>query len=119
MNTGKTLFAQLMDFLPWSTFDRIVARYNGNRAVRTLPCAAQYQVMALCCTNIVPVAACQLVEASTDPDGGWHTEACHPVQHVASNLCFDLLTGQIRARSRRPMMVLYRYIAVSTRLRRL
>ena len=29
MNTGKTLFAQLMDFLPWSTFDRIVARYNG------------------------------------------------------------------------------------------
>ena len=46
MNTGKTLFAQLMDFLPWSTFDRIVARYNGNRAVRMLPCAAQYQVMA-------------------------------------------------------------------------
>jgi hypothetical protein len=46
MNTGKTLFAQLMDFLPWSTFDRIVARYNGNRAVRTLPCVAQYQVMA-------------------------------------------------------------------------
>ena len=46
MNTGKTLFAQLMDFLPWSTFDRIVARYHGNRAVRTLPCAAQYRVMA-------------------------------------------------------------------------
>jgi hypothetical protein len=46
MNIGKTLFAQLMDFLPWSTFDRIVARYDGNRAVRTLPCAAQYQVMA-------------------------------------------------------------------------
>jgi len=46
MNTGKTLFAQLMDFLPWSTFDRIVARYNGNRAVRTLSCAAQFQVMA-------------------------------------------------------------------------
>jgi soluble lytic murein transglycosylase-like protein len=46
MNTGKTLFAQLMDFLPWSTFDRIVARYGGNRAVRSLPCAAQYQAMA-------------------------------------------------------------------------
>jgi hypothetical protein len=46
MNTGKTLFAQLMDFLPWSRFDRIVARYDGNRAVRTLPCATQYQVMA-------------------------------------------------------------------------
>ena len=39
MNVSKTLFAQLMDYLPWSTFDRIVARYDGNRAVRTLPCA--------------------------------------------------------------------------------
>ena len=46
MNTGKTLFAQLMDFLPWSTFDRVVGRYGGNRAVRTLSCAAQFQVMA-------------------------------------------------------------------------
>jgi Domain of unknown function (DUF4372)/Transposase DDE domain len=46
MNTGKTLFAQLMDFLPWTTFDRIVARHDGNRAVRTLPCTAQYQAMA-------------------------------------------------------------------------
>jgi len=46
MNTGKTLFAQIMEFLPWSTFDRIVARYDGNRAVRKLSCAAQYQVMA-------------------------------------------------------------------------
>ena len=41
MNAGKTIFAQLMDFLPWSTFDRIVARYEGDRAVRTLSCAAQ------------------------------------------------------------------------------
>jgi hypothetical protein len=46
MNTGKTLFTQLMDFLPWSTFDRIVARYEGNRGVRKLSCAAQYQIMA-------------------------------------------------------------------------
>jgi transposase len=35
-----------MDFLPWSTFDRIVARYEGNRGVRKLSCAAQYQIMA-------------------------------------------------------------------------
>jgi hypothetical protein len=46
MNTGKTLFAQLMDFLPWSTFSRIVARYDGDRAARTLSCAAHYRVMA-------------------------------------------------------------------------
>src|ERR1700720_4052875 len=29
VNSGKTLFAQLMDFLPWSTFTRIVSRYGG------------------------------------------------------------------------------------------
>jgi hypothetical protein len=46
MNTGKTLFAQLMDFLPWSTFGRIVARHDGDRAVRKLPCAEQYRAMA-------------------------------------------------------------------------
>jgi len=46
MNTGKTTFAQLMDFLPWSTFDRIVARYEGNRGVRKLPCSQHFQVMA-------------------------------------------------------------------------
>jgi len=46
MNTGKTLFAQLMDFLPWTTFARIVARYDGDRAIRTLSCAEQFRVMA-------------------------------------------------------------------------
>jgi hypothetical protein len=46
MNSGKTLFAQLMDFLPWTTFARIVARYDGDRAVRTLSCAEQFRVMA-------------------------------------------------------------------------
>jgi len=33
MNTGKTLFAQLMDYLPWSTFRRIVTRYDGDHRV--------------------------------------------------------------------------------------
>jgi hypothetical protein len=46
MNTGKTLFAQLMDFLPWTTFARYVQRYAGDRRVRALPCAEQFRVMA-------------------------------------------------------------------------
>jgi hypothetical protein len=29
MNAGKTLFTQLMDFLPWSTFARLVERFAG------------------------------------------------------------------------------------------
>ena len=36
MYAGKTLFTQLMDFLPWTTFTRIVNRYGGDYKVRTL-----------------------------------------------------------------------------------
>jgi hypothetical protein len=46
MNVGKTLFAQIMDFLPWKTFHRIVDRYGGDHRVRTLACAEQFRVMA-------------------------------------------------------------------------
>ena len=46
MYAGKTLFAQLMDFLPWTTFARIVERYGGNHPVRTPPCAEHFRVLA-------------------------------------------------------------------------
>ena len=46
MYIGKTLFAQLMDFLPWTTFARIVGRYDGDRRVRTMTCSEQYRAMA-------------------------------------------------------------------------
>jgi len=46
MNTGKTLFAQLMDFLPWKTFHRIVDRCDGDRYVKSLTCAEQFRIMA-------------------------------------------------------------------------
>jgi len=46
MHTGKTLFAQVMDFLPWTTFSRIVTRYHGDHRIRTLSCTEQYRCMA-------------------------------------------------------------------------
>ena len=46
MNVGKTLFAQLMEFIPWTSFTRIVDRYSGNSGVRRLSCAEQFRVMA-------------------------------------------------------------------------
>jgi IS4 transposase len=46
MNTGKTLFAQLMDFLPWTTFARYVAHYDGDKGIRALTCAEQFRIMA-------------------------------------------------------------------------
>ena len=47
MYTGKTLFAQLMDFVPWSTFTRLVTRYGGDARVRKLNCTEQYRVMVV------------------------------------------------------------------------
>jgi hypothetical protein len=46
MYLGKTLFAQVMDFLPWKTFHRLVARFGGDHHARTLSCAEQFRVMA-------------------------------------------------------------------------
>ena len=46
MNTGKTLFAQVMEFIPWTSFSRIVDRYGGDSRVRSLPCTEQFRAMA-------------------------------------------------------------------------
>ena len=46
MNTGKTLFAQVMEFVPWTSFTRIVQRYNADSGVRRLNCAEQFRIMA-------------------------------------------------------------------------
>jgi hypothetical protein len=46
MYVGKTLFAQIMDFLPWKTFHRIVNRYDGDYRIRTLNCAEHFRILA-------------------------------------------------------------------------
>jgi len=46
MNTGKTLFAQLMEFVPWTSFSRIVARYAGDSRSMVLPCSEHFRIMA-------------------------------------------------------------------------
>jgi hypothetical protein len=46
VNTGRTLFAQVMDFVPWTSFERIVARYDGDLRVRKFRCSEQFRVMA-------------------------------------------------------------------------
>lgn len=45
MNVGKTLFAQVMEFVPWKTFGRIIQRHRGDAGVRTLGCADLFRVM--------------------------------------------------------------------------
>jgi len=46
MNFGRTLFSQIMEYVPWKTFERIVDRYQGDAGVRTLDCADVFRVMA-------------------------------------------------------------------------
>ena len=46
MNAGRTLFAQVMDFVPWTSLDRIVVKYGGDVRVRSLRCTEQFRTMA-------------------------------------------------------------------------
>ena len=46
MNLGKTLFAQLMEFVPWTSFARIVSKYSGDARVSALPATEHFRVMA-------------------------------------------------------------------------
>jgi len=46
MNIGKTLFAQVMEYVPWKTFGRIIERHRGDAGVRTLGCADLFRLMA-------------------------------------------------------------------------
>ena len=46
MNLGKTLFAQLMEFVPWTSFARTVTKYSGDARVTALPATEHFCVMA-------------------------------------------------------------------------
>jgi hypothetical protein len=46
MNTGKTIFAQLMDFLPVNDFRKCVNRYGGHHKVKSFTCWDQFLSLA-------------------------------------------------------------------------
>ncbi|MDD5362374.1 MAG: IS4 family transposase [Ignavibacteria bacterium] len=46
MNSGKTIFSQLINYIPKTHFDRMVLKYKGNRRLRTFSCWDQYLSMA-------------------------------------------------------------------------
>ena len=46
MNTGRTIFAQLLDLLPRHEFNQCVARYGGHRRVRDFSCFDQFLCLA-------------------------------------------------------------------------
>lgn len=46
MNRGRTIFAQVMQFIPHKEFARCVERYDGERYVKSFSCMDQYLSMA-------------------------------------------------------------------------
>jgi len=46
MHAGRTVFSQLLDFLPKKHFDKCVRRYHGNHRIKTFSCFDQYLCMA-------------------------------------------------------------------------
>jgi len=46
MNDNKTIFAQIMDYLPIKAFRRCVQKYNGNHKVKSFSCLDQFYTMA-------------------------------------------------------------------------
>ena len=46
MNTGRTVFAQLMEHLPLTDFRQCVARYRGDYRVQSFCCLDQFLTMA-------------------------------------------------------------------------
>ena len=46
MNEGKSIFSQLIGFLPDREFRRCVARYGGDRYIKKLSCWEQFLAMA-------------------------------------------------------------------------
>ena|SRR5215213_5517959 len=46
MNSGKSIFSQLMDFLPEYEFRQCVARYQGNYKLKSFSCWDQFLCMA-------------------------------------------------------------------------
>jgi hypothetical protein len=46
MNKGKTIFAQIMEFLPEYEFNKCVKRYTGNYKIKSFTCRNQFYTMA-------------------------------------------------------------------------
>ena len=62
MNTGKTVFSQLIDYLPIHEFHKCVDRYNGNYKVQPFNCWEKFLTMAFAqhtyCESLRDIETC-------------------------------------------------------------
>jgi hypothetical protein len=72
MHTGRTVFAQLMDFLPRHEFNKCVQRYDGNWRVRNFSCLDQFLCMAF-----AQLAGCESLREIETCLGALHPKLYH------------------------------------------
>ena len=58
MNTGRTVFSQVMDFLPMRDFRRYVARYRGHYKAQSFSCLDQFMCMVTYRESLRDIEAC-------------------------------------------------------------
>ena len=46
MLSGRFVFAQIMEHLPWSVFHQCVTRYDGDKYVKAFTCSDHFRCMA-------------------------------------------------------------------------
>jgi hypothetical protein len=74
MHSGKLVFSQLMEFLPWRRFETCVRRYSGDHKIKTFPCSEQLRVMAFA-QLVLPQSELEFSFAGvsiTPSEGGFH-----------------------------------------------
>jgi hypothetical protein len=86
MNQGKTVFAQLMDFLPHAEFQRCVARYSGNYKVKEFTCHDQFLSMAFAQVTYRESLRDLVSCLSAKPDALYHMGIrCRPTRNNLAN----------------------------------
>ena len=96
MYRGQTVFSQLMQFVPWMAFSRIVTRYSGDRGVRNLNCAQQFRAMAF--AQLTRRRSLRdLSERRPVASGVWPGVAWTPVGDLERDHAIAALKGRSRA----------------------
>ena len=92
MNSGKTMFAQIMGFVPWTIFTRIVARHGGDSGMRCLNFTEQFRAMAF--------AQLTYRESLRDIEACLFGQSIQAVRHGFSNARQALHLGRCQRRAR-------------------
>lgn len=88
MNAGKTVFAQVMEYLPLPAFRKCVQRYRGNYKGKTFSSLGQFLVMAFAHLSITLFEKMPMSHVLTNFD--YETEHDEsPNQLLLFNSCWD------------------------------